>query len=200
MFTGIVADVGELISIERKGDARFAISTAFPIDEIAMGASVACSGVCLTVVEKRNGSLGFDVSAETLACTTLGEWESGHLVNLERALRMGDELGGHVVSGHVDGLAEIVAIAPEGDSLRFAFAAPARLGRFIAPKGSIALDGVSLTVNEVSDESGRTLFGVNLIPHTQACTSFRNSKPGDRVNLEIDMMARYAARLMETRA
>lgn len=196
MFTGIITDLGRLAAREdagaARGDLRLTIETAYETDALELGASVACSGCCLTVVDKNAGSFAADVSAETLSKTTLGDWRVGQAVNLERSLRLGDELGGHLVYGHVDGVATVEAIEPEGDSLRFVFSAPQDLARFIAPKGSLALDGVSLTVNEV--ESGR--FGVNIIPHTRRATSFGALAVGDRVNLEIDMLARYVARLL----
>ena len=200
MFTGIITDMGEVIAIEKRGDTRLTIATAYDPDDIAMGASIACSGCCLTAVETGRlqdgrGFFAVDASAETLARTTLGAWKVGTRINLERPLRMGDELGGHVVSGHVDDVGEIVAIEPEGDSLRFRFRVSQAISRFIAPKGSVSLDGTSLTVNEVEANE----FGVNIIPHTQAVTTWGKAKPGDRVNVEIDMLARYVARLSETR-
>jgi riboflavin synthase len=193
MFTGIVTDVGRVAAIEKRGDTRLRIETAYDTNEIPIGASIACSGPCLTVVEKGPGWFAVDASAETLARTTLGSWSVGTPVNLERALRLGEELGGHIVSGHVDGLARVLDLAPEGDSFRFVFEAPPALARFIAPKGSVALDGVSLTVNEVDGAR----FGVNIIPHTLKNTTFGRLAAGDRVNLEIDMLARYVARLTE---
>jgi riboflavin synthase len=193
MFSGIISDLGEVRSLSAAGDTRVEISTRFPMEEVAIGASIACSGACLTVVEKGSGWFAATVSAETMARTTLSDWRVGTKVNLERALRLGDEFGGHIVLGHVDGVARILDRRQEGDSLRFSFEAPAELARSIAPKGSVALDGVSLTVNEVS---GRR-FGVNIIPHTQACTTFGAARLGDRVNLEIDVLARYVARLMQ---
>lgn len=200
MFTGIVTDMGEVIAVEQRGDTRFTIATAYDPDTIAIGASIACSGCCLTAVETGRlqdgrGFFAIDASAETLACTTLGAWQVGTRINLERPLKMGDELGGHVVSGHVDDVGEIVSIVPEGDSRRFRFRVSNEIARFIAPKGSISLDGTSLTVNEVDGNE----FGVNIIPHTQAVTTWGKARPGDRVNVEIDMLARYVARLSETR-
>jgi|SRR5579864_2371796 len=192
MFTGIITDVGRVRAVVPSGDTRFAIATAYDTAEIALGASIACAGVCLTVVEKAVGWFAVQASAETLSRTTLGAWRVGTSVNLERALRLGDELGGHIVSGHVDAVADIVERRPEGDSVRFVFEVPAACERAVAPKGSVALDGVSLTVNEVK---GRR-FGVNIIPHTQAKTTFGEARVGDRVNLEIDMLARYVARLL----
>ena len=194
MFTGIVTDVGKIAALEPRGDLRARISTAYDTARIDLGASIACDGVCLTVVDLGPDWFAVDISAETLSKTNLGTWEAGRAVNLERALRVGDELGGHIVSGHVDGLAEITAIAPDGDSTRLTFTAPSALARFIAPKGSVALNGTSLTVNEVS---GNT-FGINLIPHTQAVTTWGRAAVGDSVNLEIDTLARYVARLAET--
>ncbi len=194
MFTGLITDVGCVRTIERRAgdDAwRIAIDTRYDIADVAVGASVACGGPCLTVVEKGPGWLSFDVSGETLSRTTIGGWTEGTRVNLERALKLGDELGGHLVTGHIDGLGEITARRPEGDSLRLSTRAPQDLARFIAPKGAIAIDGVSLTVNEVDD----AVFGVNIIPHTQSETTLGTLSIGDRVNLEIDLIARYVARL-----
>jgi riboflavin synthase len=193
VFTGIVTDIGEVASVTRNGDARFVIRTAYDTATIAVGASICCAGCCLTVVSLSASTFAVDVSAETLSKTTLANWKPGALVNLERALRMGDELGGHLVSGHVDGVGEIVSIGAEGDSRRFRFRVPAALARFIASKGSVALDGTSLTVNEVDG----TEFGVNIIPHTQAVTTWGHARVGDPVNVEIDMLARYVARLAE---
>jgi len=194
MFTGLITDVGRLRSREplEKG-VRFEIDTDLPMAEIAIGASIACSGACLTVVEKGDGWFAVDVSGETLAKTTLGSWQAGRRVNLERSLRLGDELGGHIVSGHVDGVAEIVDRRPDGEATRFIVRPPAELAHFVASKGSVALDGVSLTVNEISDGA----FGICIIPHTAKHTTFEDLRPGDRVNLEIDMLARYVARLLE---
>ena len=193
MFTGIITDLGRVRSVSPGGVTRIVLETAYDTAAIAMGASIACNGACLSVVDKGPGWFAVDASAETLARTTIGSWRSGTPVNLERPLKLGDELGGHLVSGHVDGLAEIAERQPDGDSLRFEIRVPAAFQRFIAPKGSVALDGVSLTVNEVEGE----LFGVNIIPVTQRETSFGKLAPGERVNLEIDMLARYLARLME---
>jgi riboflavin synthase len=192
MFTGIITDVGRVSAIARGGDAAFTLATAYDMRAIAEGASIACAGVCLTVTGKGEGWFVVQASAETLSRTTLGRWREGTPVNLERAMRLGDELGGHIVSGHVDAVAEIVARRAEGESLRFEFEVPPPYDKAIAPKGSVALDGVSLTVNEVD---GRR-FGVNIIPFTQAKTTFGGAAPGDRVNLEIDMLARYVARLL----
>lgn len=193
MFTGIITDVGEVRSIEKRGDTRIEISTNYNTAEIELGASIACSGPCLTVVEKGDGWFAIEASAETLDRTTIGDWSVGSKVNTERALKLGDELGGHIVSGHVDGIAQIVAIKIEGDSKRFELEVPEELKSFVAEKGSVALEGVSLTVNEVSGNR----FGVNIISHTQAFTTFADKSEGDRINLEIDMLARYVSRLLE---
>lgn len=197
MFTGIVTDRGRIARREDRGDTRFVIDCVYPADGIDLGASISCSGCCLTVVEKGvrdDGQNWFAVeaSAETLSKTTLGGWREGTRLNLERALKLGDELGGHFVLGHVDGVAEIVGRAAEGDSWRFRFRPPADFLKYIAPKGSVVLDGVSLTVNEVEGD----VFGVNIIPHTAAVTGFGEAQPGDRVNLEVDALARYVARLL----
>lgn len=196
MFTGIVTDIGKVLETERRGDLRARIGTGYDVDRIDIGASIACDGVCLTVIALgREPQNWFDVeiSAESLSKTTIGGWTPGKRLNLERALKVGDELGGHIVSGHVDGLAEVVGLRPEGDSLRVTFRAPRHLAGFIAPKGSVALNGTSLTVNEVEG----TDFGINFIPHTQTATTWGDVKLGDFVNLEVDTMARYVARLRE---
>lgn len=196
MFTGIITDVGRVRAVEERGDWRFYVRVPFDAATLALGASVACSGTCLTVVERDGDSLAFDVSAETLAKTTLGRWREGTPVNLERSLKLGDELGGHLVYGHVDGLARLVERRAEGASTRFVFEAPDALAGLVAPKGSVALDGVSLTVNEVE---GRR-FGVNVIPHTLAVTTLGERQPGDELNIEADMLARYVARLLAWQA
>lgn len=197
MFTGIVADIGTIQKVEKLQDTRARIATAFEADTIDIGASIACDGACLTVVAtgKDAGQNWFDVdySAETLAKTNLGQWEPGHRINLERALRVGDELGGHIVSGHVDGLAELVEMHDENGSTRLVLTAPSELARFIAPKGSVTLNGTSLTVNEVDGDR----FGINLIPHTKLVTTWGWAKTGQKINLEIDTLARYVARLNE---
>ena len=197
MFTGIVTDKGKVAHVEARGDTRARILTSYDVDTIDIGASIACDGCCLTVVAKGrdDGQNWFDVdySAETLSKTNLGDWTKDTEINLERALRLGDELGGHLVSGHVDGVAEVLSIQDDGDSTRISFAAPLDLARFIAPKGSVVLNGTSLTVNEVEGTS----FGVNLIPHTKAVTTWGGVKEGDKINLEIDTLARYVARLTE---
>jgi riboflavin synthase len=196
MFTGIITDVGRVRRIRRGALVELTVATGFDTKAIAIGASIACSGACLTVIAVEDGAFTAQVSAETEARTTIGGWGEGAVVNLEQSLRLGDELGGHLVSGHVDGLATIVERRPEAESVRFAFSAPAALMRFIAPKGSVALDGVSLTINEIAGER----FGVNIIPHTLACTNFGEVRPGQQMNLEVDMIARYVARLLDTAA
>ncbi len=193
MFTGIVTDIGEISSVEKRGDTRFTIATTYDTKSIAIGASIACAGCCLTVIEVAEGKFLVEASMETLSKTTLKNWKIGTRINLERAVKVGDELGGHIVSGHVDGLGEILSITPEGDSKRFRFNASKDIARFIAPKGSVTLDGTSLTVNEVEGST----FGVNIIPHTQAATTWGHARVGDAVNIEIDMLARYVARLAE---
>ena len=198
MFTGIITSLGEVVAIERRGDLRIAIASDYDPQTIAIGASIACSGVCLTVVEvgpdaRHRSRFAVDVSAETLARTTLGRWQPGTRVNLERSLKLGDELGGHLVFGHTDGVATVTQLQNEGDSVIFRFAAPRDLAPYIAEKGSIALDGTSLTVNEVAGAD----FSVNIIPHTRAVTSFGARQAGDLVNVEVDMLARYVARLRE---
>ena len=194
MFTGIISDIGTVAA--REG-GRFTIRCGYPAETIGLGASIACEGACLTATSVQpagNGSVfAVDVSNETLSKTTLGDWECGRRINLERALKAGDELGGHMVSGHVDGVARIVSIRSDGDSQRFLIEAPADLARYIAPKGSVAVDGISLTVNEVDGAR----FGVNIIPHTLTHTTLGDKKPSDRVNLEVDVFARYVARALE---
>ncbi|OOY10144.1 riboflavin synthase [Thioclava sp. F36-7] len=207
MFTGIVTDIGEILELEQRGDLRARIGTSYDVGSIELGASIACDGCCLTVIatgsEPKNW-FDVEISAESQAKTNIGGrgndasggWQVGQKINLERALKVGDELGGHIVSGHVDGVAEIVAMVDEGDSTRFTFRAPESLAKYIAPKGSVALNGTSLTVNEVD---GAT-FGVNIIPHTKQVTNWGHAKAGDRINLEIDTLARYVARLQEWNA
>lgn len=195
MFTGIVTDVGRVRAVrDTNRDRRFEIETAFDLSTVDIGASIAHAGCCLTVVEKGAGWFAVEVSGETLAVTTLGDWRQGRRINLERAARVGDELGGHIVSGHVDGIGEVLSVTEEGGSHRVRVRAPRPLHRLIAPKGSIAVEGVSLTVNEVEDD----VFGLNLIPHTWEVTTLGELKSGSRVNLEIDMLARYLARWRET--
>jgi riboflavin synthase len=199
MFTGIITDVGRVRRRCRgagpEGGLDLSIATAYDTAEIVLGASIACSGVCLTVVAVEPGAFLVQASAETLSCSTLGDWGEGTAINLERALRVGDELGGHIVSGHVDGVARILDRRVEGESVRFVIEAPSALMPFIAPKGSVALDGVSLTVNEVE----RDRFGVNIIPHTLSHTGFGEARPGTRMNIEIDPLARYVAQLLGAR-
>jgi len=201
LFTGIVTDIGEVLAVARRAEGlrRITIACSYERASIQVGASIACSGACLTVVEigAQQGRTAFsvDASAETLAVTTARKWDVGTRLNLERALRIGDELGGHLVSGHIDGIAEVRSRTDLPDMARFTLRAPPALMRFIAPKGSVALDGTSLTVNEVD----RDTFGVLIIPHTLKATTFGATRQGDVLNLEVDMMARYAARLMETR-
>ena len=185
--------------VHRGDGLELTIDTAFDTASIALGASIACSGVCLTAVATEPGAFTVQVSPETVSRSTLGDWTEGTPVNLEGSLRLGDELGGHLVLGHVDGVVRILDRRPQAESVRFAFAAPQALARYIAPKGAIALDGVSLTVNEVTDEGSSCRFGVNIIPHTLAHTGFGTAMPGQRMNLEIDPIARYVARLLETR-
>ena len=193
MFTGIITDLGSVRSVSKIGDWRFEFNTAYETLEIDLGASIACSGCCLTMVDRGPGWFAADVSAETMSKTVCGTWEEGSPVNFERPMKAGDELGGHIVSGHVDGVGTITSITPEGDSLRFQFNVPMELSHYIASKGSIAVNGVSLTVNEVSE----SVFGVNIIPHTRENTTFGSFQVGTPVNLEIDLLARYVARLLE---
>jgi riboflavin synthase len=196
MFTGIITDVGEIVSLYpggNEGDLRFVVRTRHDMAPVAIGASIACSGCCLTVVEKGDDWFAVEVSAESLAKTHLGDWKVGSRLNLELSLKLGDELGGHLVYGHVDGVGKVASMTPEGGSVRFVFETPPELARFIAAKGSVAIDGISLTVNEVTGNR----FGVNVIPHTQGVTTLGQAKVGQRVNLEVDMLARYVARLLE---
>ena len=197
MFSGIVTDVGRVRSVAETagGGLRLEIGTAYDTDTVALGASIACSGPCLTVVDKGPGWFAVDVSRETADCTTLGDWRAGTGVNLERALALGDELGGHLMTGHIDGVALVEGAEPEGESLRLTIRCPAEFSRFVASKGSVALDGVSLTVNEVAGD----VFGINLIPHTLAETTFQECAAGRRLNLEVDLIARYLARLHSER-
>ncbi|WP_425038239.1 riboflavin synthase [Primorskyibacter sp. S187A] len=194
MFTGIITDIGVIKEIHREADMRARIQTAYDTSRIDMGASIACDGVCLTVVDLGADWFDMQISAETLSKTNIGAlWQEGRRINLERALKVGDELSGHIVSGHVDGVAEIKAMCDEGDSTRVTLRAPEGLARFIAPKGSVALNGTSLTVNEVEGAD----FGINFIPHTKAVTTWGQAQVGDPVNLEIDTLARYVARLQD---
>ena len=195
MFTGIITDVGEIIELEKRGDLRARIKTNYDAKGIAFGASIACDGICLTAVDFGDNWFDVEISAETVSKTIIGSglWEINYKVNLERSLKVGDELGGHIVSGHIDGIATVSSIVDEGDSTRFTFQAPMELARFIAPKGSVALNGTSLTVNEVKENA----FGINLVPHTKKVTSWNKTQVGDPINLEIDTLARYVARLAE---
>lgn len=194
MFTGLIQDIGRVRSIEKDGDWRIVIETqGLNLAAAPEGASICCSGCCLTVVEKGGDWFAVEVSAESLGKTVIKDWEEGALVNLEPSLKLGDELGGHIVSGHVDGLARLTSLTQEGDSWRLKIDAPAELAQFIAPKGSVTLDGISLTVNEVEGNA----FGVNIIPHTWSQTSLSSKKEGDALNIEIDMLARYVARMLE---
>jgi len=201
MFTGIVREIGRVQDIHQTGDTKIRIGCARPVETIEIGASIACSGVCLTVVQTgaENGGTWFEVDAsgETRSKTNLGDWRVGSGVNLEPAMRIGDELGGHIVSGHVDGVGTIASIRPDGDSHRVDIAAPKSLGKFIAAKGSVTIDGISLTVNTVEDQADATIFGINVIPHTWQVTTLQDAVEGTRVNLEIDLLARYVARLAE---
>jgi riboflavin synthase len=199
MFTGIVTDVGAVRALEQRGDTRFEIETRYATDGIDIGASIACSGVCLTVVEKGADWFAVDVSAETLDRSSLASWNVGTRINLERSLAMGDELGGHLVSGHVDAVGSVMSLESDGDSVRLVFQAPAEVAPFVAEKGSIAINGVSLTVNSVEDDDAGCRFGINVIPHTQEVTTFGDLKSGDAVNLEIDMLARYMQRMLSSR-
>jgi riboflavin synthase len=201
MFTGIVTDVGTVRSAEKRGDLRLAIGTSYDLDTVDLGASISCSGVCLTVVDKGQDWFAVDVSGETISKTAADHWLEGAKLNLERALRLGDELGGHIVTGHVDAVAQIVGTCPEGDSIRIGISVPVELAPMIAPKGSVTLDGVSLTVNEVREaEDGSTHFAVNIIPHTAQHTTLGNLRQGQQLNVEVDVLARYIDRMLAARA
>ena len=200
MFTGITTDIGTVRSAEQRGDLRLSIACGYDLTSVDLGASIACSGVCLTVVDKGDDWFAVDVSAETRSRTAQGLWSEGSRLNLERSLRVGDELGGHIVSGHVDGVAEVLNVSPEGDSTRLGLRAPDGLGPYIAPRGSITLDGVSLTVNDVRDEDGSTHFSVNIIPHTAKITTLGGAAVGSQLNVEIDVIARYLDRMLASRA
>ena len=200
MFTGIVSDIGTIETVEVRGDTRVVVSTDYDTATIDLGASISCSGVCLTVVDLGPSWFAVDVSGETLSRTAQGQWTEGRRLNLERALKLGDELGGHIVTGHVDGVAEVLGVRPDGDSKRIGFRLGAELAPFVAPKGSITIDGVSLTVNEVGDEQDGTHFAINVIPHTQAETTLGELEPGQAVNIEIDVLARYLQRMEVYRA
>lgn len=200
MFTGLVTDVGEVVSRKDGGDTRFVIRTSYDLGSVALGASIACSGVCLTAVSFNGDTFAVDASGETLGVTTLKSWQPGTQVNLERSLKLGDEMGGHIVTGHVDTMGEIVTLRQVGDSWFVQIAVPADYGVYIAKKGSIAVNGVSLTVNEVADQAGSTIFDLNIIPHTWDVTAFNTAMIGDAVNIEVDLMARYMARFAERNA
>ena len=200
MFTGIVTDVGTVIAAEQRGDLRLRVRTGFDLATVDLGASIACSGVCLTVVDKGDAWFAVDVSAETQSATAAALWREGALLNLERALRLGDELGGHIVTGHVDAVGEVLGVCAEGDSQRVGVKVPRSLAPMIAAKGSVTLDGVSLTVNEVRDEAESTHFAVNIIPHTGAQTTFSEIEQGRQLNVEVDVLARYLQRMMAARA
>lgn len=200
MFTGIITDIGTVTSVEPRGDMRLVIATSYDMDSVAIGASIACSGVCLTVVDKAQGWFAVDVSGETLSRTASGMWNNGTRLNLERALKVGDELGGHIVTGHVDGVGHIVASEQIGDSTKVTVAAPASLAPYIAAKGSVTVDGVSLTVNDVTDQpDGTAHFMLNIIPHTAEMTTLSGLNTGREVNLEIDVLARYLKRMEDVR-
>ena len=200
MFTGIVTDVGTVRSAEQRGDLRLTIATAFDLATVDIGASIACSGVCLTVVDKGLDWFAVDVSAETVSRTAADLWREDARLNLERSLRLGDELGGHIVTGHVDAVATVASVQPDGDSLRIALSVPRSLGPMIAPKGSVTLDGVSLTVNEVEDADDATRFTINVIPHTAQHTTLGSAAPGRQFNVEVDVLARYLDRMLAARA
>jgi riboflavin synthase len=197
MFTGIITDIGTIDAVEQRGDLRVRITTAYDTATIDLGASIACSGVCLTVVDLAPGWFAVDVSTETVSRTAQGQWNKGRRLNLERALKVGDELGGHIVTGHVDGVGEVVSVTPEGDSRRIVISVPRDIAPHIATKGSITVDGVSLTVNAVEDGADGTRFGLNIIPHTAEMTTLADLQPGMAVNLEIDVLSRYLARMRD---
>jgi riboflavin synthase len=199
MFTGIITEIGRIRSVEQRGDLRVTIACAYPMAEVDLGGSIACSGPCLTVVAKGDDWFAVDVSAETAGRTVPGMWEADRSLNLERALKVGDELGGHIVTGHVDGIGEVEGVADIGDSRRLTIIADDGLAPFIAAKGSIALDGVSLTVNEVENLSNGVRFSINIIPHTAGHTTFAEVEPGRKLNIEIDTLARYIGRMLELR-
>jgi riboflavin synthase len=201
MFTGIITDIGTVRSAEQRGDLHLVIGCSYEMGGVAIGASIACSGACLTVVEKGEDWFAVDLSAETVARTAKGLWEEGGRLNLERALKVGDELGGHIVTGHVDGIGTLASATPEGDSIRLVIAAPSELAPSLAAKGSITVDGISLTVNSVEDQpDGTCHFGLNIIPHTAQVTTLDNLAEGRHVNLEIDILARYLARMEKLKA
>jgi riboflavin synthase len=200
MFTGIVTDVGTVRTTEQRGDLRLVIGTGYDMDTVELGASIACSGACLTVVDKGDDWFAVDVSGETVSKTAADHWNEGARLNLERSLRIGDEIGGHIVTGHVDAVGEVVQVAPEGDSKRVTISVPRALGPMIAAKGSVALDGASMTVNEVRDAGDSTHFSINVIPHTAQHTTLGDLTPGRQLNVEVDVLARYIDRMLATRA
>ena len=201
MFTGIVSDIGTISKAEERGDLRLIISCHYDMSSVDIGASIACSGACLTVVDKGPDWFAVDISAESISKTAKSMWAEGQKLNLERALKVGDELGGHIVTGHVDAVGDVLSIETEGDSHPVRIKAPAEIAAYLAPKGSITVDGISLTVNTVEDQAdGSTIFGLNIIPHTASVTTFANLKSGDQVNLEIDILARYLSRMEKLRA
>jgi riboflavin synthase len=197
MFTGIITDIGTIRKAEQRGDLRLTIACDYDMAGVAIGASIACSGACLTVVAKDADSFTVEISAESLARTAPGLWDVGGKLNLERALKVGDELGGHIVTGHVDGIGTVLGVCPEGDSHRIGIEVPPEIGPYIAAKGSVAIDGVSLTVNDVRDEGGKTHFSINIIPHTWQVTTLGQLTQGRAVNIEIDTLARYLARMRD---
>jgi riboflavin synthase len=199
MFTGIITDIGTVRSAEQRGDLRLTIGCGYDLGKVDLGASIACSGVCLTVVDKGDDWFAVDVSGETLSRTAADQWQEGARLNLERALRVGDELGGHLVTGHVDGIGEVIGTCPKGASTRIGIRVPQALGPALAPKGSVTLDGVSLTVNEVRDEVDGTHFSVNIIPHTAQETTLGSLAPGRQLNVEVDVLARYLERMLAAR-
>ena len=199
MFTGIITDIGTVRSAEQRGDLRLLIGCGYDMETVDLGTSIACSGVCLTVVDKGDDWFAVDVSAETLSRTAAGLWQKGSRLNLERALRVGDELGGHIVTGHVDAVGEVIGTCPEGGSTRIGVRVPSELGAALAPKGSVTLDGVSLTVNDVRDDPDGTHFSVNIIPHTAEQTTLRGITAGRQINVEIDVLARYLQRMLAAR-
>ena len=200
MFTGIVSDIGTIESLDQRGDLRVKITCSYDMDGVDMGASIACSGICLTVVEKGADWFAVDVSGETISCIAAGQFEAGRRINLERALKVGDELGGHIVTGHVDGVGEVVSSNAAGDSTEVVIRVSKDLAPYVAAKGSITVDGVSLTVNAVSDEAAGTQFSLNIIPHTAQVTTLGELQPGRKVNLEIDILARYLARMEQVKS
>src|SRR5690348_3194375 len=201
MFTGIVTDVGTVCKAEQRGDLRLVIQTAYDLATVDLGASISCSGVCLTVVDKGEDWFAVDVSGETVSKTAAGHWREGARLNLERSLRIGDEIGGHIVTGHVDAVGTVMGVCPEGDSKRIGISVPHALGPMIAAKGSVALDGASMTVNDVRDaEDGTTHFSVNVIPHTAQHTTLGELDQGRQLNVEVDVLARYIDRMMIARA